>query len=141
MNIAYRLHRGELRPRRFLNLMQTLFSVAEYSISRVSSKAAKQLRASRVKEMRLNTASILHSCESFDELELGICVEGIDQEEDDGDLLLEQRCCDSGLVFEIEREWRGVVVGFDFFALLFASHEGVDGAVRWNISGGLDFGE
>ena len=141
MDITYRLHRRELRPRRFLNFVQSIFGVAEYSVRRMSSKAAEQFRASRVQEMRLNTMSILHGCESFDEFDLRICVEGIDQEENDGYLFLEQGCCDWRLVFEIKRERRGVVVRLDFLSLLLASYEGVDGAMRWKISCILEFGE
>ena len=91
--------------------------------------------------MRLDTVSILHRCESFDEFDLRICVEGIDQEENDGDLFLEQGCCDCRLVFEIKRERCGVIVRLDLFSLLFAPYEGVDGAVGWEVSNVLEFGE
>ena len=93
-----------------MNPIQLLFSVAEYSVCRMSSKAAEQLCAGRVEEVRLYTVSIFHGCETFDEFDLSIRVESVDQEEDDGDLSLDQSCCDCGLVFEIECEWRGVVV-------------------------------
>lgn len=139
--MTHRLHRRELRPRRFLNYIQPFLSVTKYSVRRMSGKAAKQLRASCMEEMRPNTVSVFHSCKSFDEFDLSICVEGIDQEEDDGDPFLEQSCCDCRLVFEIKREWRGVVVELDLFGLLFAPHEGVDVAVRRKISCVLEFCE
>jgi len=141
MNISYGFHRRELRPRRFLNLIQSLLGVTKHSVRRMSSKATKQLRASRVQEMRLNTVLVLDSCKGFDEFDLRICIEGIDQEEDDGDLLFQQGCCDGGLVFEVERERRGVVVRLDFLGLVIVSYEGIDGAVRWEIGCVLEFGE
>ena len=141
MDITYRLHRRELRPRRFLNLIQTLLSITEHSVCRMSSKTAEQLRTSRMEEMRLNTLFVLHSCEALDEFDLGICIEGIDQKEDEGDLLFKQGCCDCRLVFEIKRERCGVVVRLDLFSLLFAPYEGVDGAVGWKVSNVLEFGE
>ena len=141
MNNAYRLHRWELRPRCFLNFIQPLFSVTQHSVRRMSGKAAEQLRASRVEKMRLNTVLIFHGCESFDEFDLSICVESIDQKEDDRDLFLEQSCCNGRLVFEVERERRGIVVGLDFFGLLLASYEGIYGAMKRNTSCVLELGK
>jgi hypothetical protein len=107
----------------------------------MSSEAAEEFRASRMEEMRLNTVFVLHSCESFNEFDLSICVKGIDQKEDDGDLLFEQGCCHCRLVFEVELEGRGIVLRLGFLSLLLASYEGVDGAMRWKISCVLEFGE
>jgi hypothetical protein len=87
--VTYRLHRWELGFRRFLDIIQPIFGVAEGSIGRMSSEAAKELRSRCVEEVRLYTMSIFHSCQGFDELDLSICVECVDQKEDDGYLLVE----------------------------------------------------
>lgn len=84
---------------------------------------------------------VLHRCKSFDEFDLSICVESVDQKVDDGDLILEQSCRDCRLVVKVEREGRGIVVGLDFFGLFFAPYEGVDCAVRWKIGCILEFRE
>jgi hypothetical protein len=82
--------------------MQPVLGITEYPVGGMSGEAAEKLRTSCVKEMRLDAMSVLHRCKGFDELDLSVCVEGVDQEEDNRDLLLEQSCCDCRLVFEVE---------------------------------------
>lgn len=76
-----------------------------------------------MKKMDLFASGLLDLSQSLDEVDLGLAVQGVDEEIDDVDLVVNNARSYSGFILGVEGQWLSVVKSFDGFGLGISSNQ------------------